>query len=135
MSCCNKSGSACPKNVANGCCRNPAICPKEKSEFQQTLCDLTEKVADLKMQKRRLAQEFRKRPASKCSDFKPLSKRQFDARCEKLQNKIDSCIARINALKNARKAAQTIRDPDSFCNRGGVCCGGSVVTKKNTCSC
>lgn len=120
-SCSNMTTNGCPKNSSNGSCRNRDLCCKEKSEFQQTICDCIEKIDQYKLQKRSLTNQFRKRSVSKCKDFKRMKKTTYQAKIKEIDDKIADKIAIINELKKAKKSAQIVRNADSFCRKGGVC--------------
>lgn len=119
---CQDRSDGCPKHVANGCCRSVSVCCKEKTDFQKTIQSCNDKIAQYKLDKRRLSDQFRKRPASKCDcSYKALSKTQYEAKCKEIQDKIDHCVCRINCLKNSKKAKQTVRDPHQ-CKCNCSCC-------------
>lgn len=107
--CPNLTGG-CPKNAANGGCRNRETCCKEKSDFQQAIQDYTDQINQYKLQKRLLSDKFKKRSTSKCDGFKNLSKSSFEKQLDALQSKIDTRIKNIKNLKNAKKASLTVRD-------------------------
>lgn len=104
------------KNNANGCCRSVSTCCKEKTDFQQAIQTYTDEINAYRLKKRLLSDKFKKRPSSKCDDFKTMSKSAYETECQKIQAKIDARLKNIKNLKTAKKASMIVRDPDANCN-------------------
>ena len=118
----NPSQCHCPLFVKNGCCRTRNVCCHEKTNFQTTIQECQDNIKHYKLQLRLLSDQFKKRTKSKCDDFTPLSKSQFERRKSRFQRNIDNCVTTIHDAKIGLKATHNVHTGETKpCNKCTPC--------------
>ena len=77
-------------------------CCKPKTSYNQLLCELNARLAELKLEKRQAAKNFRRRKKSECDTYTLVNPADYQDTCADIQHEMCAIIQEIRDLKKAK---------------------------------